>query len=249
MPPHRGGRRRICRRCAHRPGAAPGGPRRARSCWSAPNRTCRTTNRRCPSSSSLERGTLERVSLAHRGGGGLARIELRLGVAAVRLDVAGHAVVLADGSRISYDVVVLATGAAARPSPWHPESGLYIVRAPRRRPSLCRPRWPSVHRAGRRRRRRVHRRRGRGHRARCRTPGHRRRPAGRLPIGRVLGDEIGALFGHGAHAPRRRHPLRHRACRTSPAGPETCRSTLTDGEVLPADSSSSASAPPQRRTG
>ncbi|MBA3524156.1 MAG: FAD-dependent oxidoreductase, partial [Geodermatophilaceae bacterium] len=57
-----------------------------------------------------------------------ADIELALGVAAQRLDVAAGAVVLADGRRLDYDVVVLATGAAARPSPWPVESGVYVVR-------------------------------------------------------------------------------------------------------------------------
>ncbi|SFL31558.1 NAD(P)/FAD-dependent oxidoreductase [Geodermatophilus ruber] len=57
-----------------------------------------------------------------------AGIELRLGVAATRLDVAGRQVLLADGSRLDYDAVVIATGAAARPSPWRPGSGVHVVR-------------------------------------------------------------------------------------------------------------------------
>ena len=56
------------------------------------------------------------------------RIDLRLGVAARRLDIAARQVVLADGSRVDYDNVVVATGSSARPSPWRPESGVHVVR-------------------------------------------------------------------------------------------------------------------------
>lgn len=56
------------------------------------------------------------------------RIELRLGVAASRLDIARRELELADGDRLSYDTLVIATGAAARPSPWRPQSGLHVVR-------------------------------------------------------------------------------------------------------------------------
>jgi 3-phenylpropionate/trans-cinnamate dioxygenase ferredoxin reductase subunit len=56
------------------------------------------------------------------------RIELRLGMAATGLDPAAKVVALADGSRIDYDVLVIATGAAVRPSPWRPTSGVYQLR-------------------------------------------------------------------------------------------------------------------------
>ena len=55
-------------------------------------------------------------------------IELRLGSPATRLDVAARRVLLADGGSLSYDSLVVATGASARPSPWHPESGVHVVR-------------------------------------------------------------------------------------------------------------------------
>ena len=55
-------------------------------------------------------------------------IELRLGSRATRLDVAGHRVLLADGESLSYDSLVVATGASARPSPWQPDSGVHVVR-------------------------------------------------------------------------------------------------------------------------
>jgi 3-phenylpropionate/trans-cinnamate dioxygenase ferredoxin reductase subunit len=57
-----------------------------------------------------------------------AGIDLRLGSAAVGLDTATREVRLADGTAISYDVLVIATGAAARPSPWLPDSGVYQLR-------------------------------------------------------------------------------------------------------------------------
>lgn len=44
-------------------------------------------------------------------------VELRLGSAAVGLDSAARLVQLADGTSVPYDALVIATGAAARPSP------------------------------------------------------------------------------------------------------------------------------------
>ncbi len=55
-------------------------------------------------------------------------LELRLGTAATGLDPAAHRVLLADGTSIGYDVLVIATGAAARPSPWTPVSGVHQLR-------------------------------------------------------------------------------------------------------------------------
>lgn len=57
-----------------------------------------------------------------------AGIELRLGNAAEHLDLADRAVVLADGARVKFDILVVATGADARPSPWPVASGVYLVR-------------------------------------------------------------------------------------------------------------------------
>ena len=62
----------------------------------------------------------DRVALLTDEAAEAAGIELRLGVRAERLDIAGREVVLADGDAVPFDVVVLATGAAARPSPWRP---------------------------------------------------------------------------------------------------------------------------------
>ncbi|MFC1405202.1 MULTISPECIES: NAD(P)/FAD-dependent oxidoreductase [Streptacidiphilus] len=55
-------------------------------------------------------------------------IELRLGTAAADLDPQARLVRLADGTTVRYDVLVIATGAAARPSPWLPESGVHQLR-------------------------------------------------------------------------------------------------------------------------
>lgn len=71
----------------------------------------------------------DRVTLLSREAAEEARIELRLGVAAQRLDVAGRVLHLADGSTLDYDAVVLATGAHARPSPWQVESGVHVLRS------------------------------------------------------------------------------------------------------------------------
>lgn len=70
----------------------------------------------------------EQVRLLDSAAAGQDDIELLLGSPAVALDVAGQQVALADGKRLPYDELVLATGAAARPSPWQPESGLYLLR-------------------------------------------------------------------------------------------------------------------------
>ena len=56
------------------------------------------------------------------------RICLRLGSKAVRLDVAGRAVVADDGTRLAYDYLVIATGARPRPLPWPPHDRLLELR-------------------------------------------------------------------------------------------------------------------------
>jgi NADPH-dependent 2,4-dienoyl-CoA reductase/sulfur reductase-like enzyme len=71
----------------------------------------------------------DRVALLTDEAAQAAGIELRLGVAAQRLDIAGREVILANGDAVPFDVVVLATGAAARPSPWQAESGVHVVRS------------------------------------------------------------------------------------------------------------------------
>ena len=55
-------------------------------------------------------------------------LDLRLGLTATGLDTDGRRVSLADGTEISYDVLVIATGATARPSPWQPPSGVLQLR-------------------------------------------------------------------------------------------------------------------------
>ncbi|TDB89840.1 NAD(P)/FAD-dependent oxidoreductase [Actinomadura sp. KC216] len=68
-----------------------------------------------------------RLSLLN-GGPADERIELRLGAAAEHLDVADKQVRLADGTRVPYDVCVIATGASARPSPWAARDGVHVLR-------------------------------------------------------------------------------------------------------------------------
>ena len=55
-------------------------------------------------------------------------LDLRLGMAATGLDTDTRRVSLADGTTVAYDVLVIATGAAARPSPWKPPSGVLQLR-------------------------------------------------------------------------------------------------------------------------
>ncbi|MEU4654874.1 FAD-dependent oxidoreductase [Streptomyces sp. NPDC023723] len=55
-------------------------------------------------------------------------VQLRLGNAAVGLDPDAGLVRLADGTSVEYDVLVIATGAEARPSPWKPRSGVFQLR-------------------------------------------------------------------------------------------------------------------------
>jgi phthalate 3,4-dioxygenase ferredoxin reductase subunit len=70
----------------------------------------------------------DRVGLLSDAAAERDRIELRLGSAARRLDVAGRQVLLADGTALDYDALIVATGASARPSPWRPGSGVHVVR-------------------------------------------------------------------------------------------------------------------------
>lgn len=55
-------------------------------------------------------------------------IELLLGARAVGLDRSVKRVVLEDGQELSYDQLVIATGASARPSPWGQLPGLHLLR-------------------------------------------------------------------------------------------------------------------------
>lgn len=55
-------------------------------------------------------------------------LDLRLGTAATQLNASAHTVSLSDSSEIEYDVLIIATGAAARPSPWQPASGVLQLR-------------------------------------------------------------------------------------------------------------------------
>ncbi|MFC4055741.1 NAD(P)/FAD-dependent oxidoreductase [Actinomadura syzygii] len=57
-----------------------------------------------------------------------AGIRLELGTPATGVDVAGRAVELADGRRLGFDELVIATGARPRPSPWGAPRGLHVLR-------------------------------------------------------------------------------------------------------------------------
>jgi NADPH-dependent 2,4-dienoyl-CoA reductase/sulfur reductase-like enzyme len=159
-----------------------------------------------------------------------AGIELRLGSAAERLDMAEQEVVLVDGVSVPYDVLVVATGASARPSPWSAASGVHVVRTLDDTADLARAlaySGPVVVIGG-------------GFiGAEVAATAH---AAGRdvtivdplvAPIGRIVGDELGAMLA-GVHA---RHGVATRFG-TGVESVEGCEGdllvTLTSGEVLPA---------------
>jgi phthalate 3,4-dioxygenase ferredoxin reductase subunit len=73
--------------------------------------------------------TEERISLLSPAEAAEAGIELRLGVAASNLDLTGAQVHLADGGRVPYDAVVVATGLSARRPQWLPASGAHVLRS------------------------------------------------------------------------------------------------------------------------
>jgi phthalate 3,4-dioxygenase ferredoxin reductase subunit len=69
----------------------------------------------------------ERIRLITPDAAAQAGIELRLGTRATALDPQARQVELASGERIGYDHVLLATGASARPSPWT-NPGVHVLR-------------------------------------------------------------------------------------------------------------------------
>lgn len=70
----------------------------------------------------------ERIGLLSAEAAERDRIELRLGAGARGLDLSTRQIQLNDGTVLDYDVLVIATGASARQSPWQPASGLHVVR-------------------------------------------------------------------------------------------------------------------------
>ncbi len=57
-----------------------------------------------------------------------SEVSLLLGQRAVGIDVSGKMVLLEGGQRISYDDLVIATGVRARPSPWNAADGVHLLR-------------------------------------------------------------------------------------------------------------------------
>jgi phthalate 3,4-dioxygenase ferredoxin reductase subunit len=157
-------------------------------------------------------------------------IELRLGVAAQHLDIAGRSLLLADGARLDYDAVVIATGAEARPSPWHPASGLHILRTLEHSRELragLAADGPVVIVGGGFIGSEVA--------ATARAAGREVTIVDPLPVpmGRLLGAEVGALFErlHQRHGVRTRFGA---GVQDIAGQPGNLRVTLTDGEVLQA---------------
>jgi NADPH-dependent 2,4-dienoyl-CoA reductase/sulfur reductase-like enzyme len=173
----------------------------------------------------------DRVRLLTAADAEAAGIEMRLGNAAERLDVADRAVVLTDGTRVPYDILVVATGADARPSPWPVESGVHVVRtlddSRKLAHDLSSTQGPVVVVGGGFIGAEVAATtRAVGRDVTIVDPLH-------APIGRVLGEELGALFTDLHH--------RHGVATRFGEGVETVDGragalhvTLTSGEVLPA---------------
>lgn len=74
------------------------------------------------------KATPEGISLLTEEQASGAGIRLLLGRSAARLDTAAGFVELADGERLGYDSLVIATGARARPSPWGRPPGVHVLR-------------------------------------------------------------------------------------------------------------------------
>ncbi len=173
----------------------------------------------------------DKVRLLNADAAQTAGIELRLGSPAIRLDIASRTVLLADGSSVSYDVLVVATGAHARPAPWPVESGVHVVRTLDDSRRLARDLHSmsgpivvvgggfigaevaaTAHAAGRD--------------VTIVDPLH-------APIGRIVGDELGVMFTDLHH----RHGVRTRfgdGVEAVDGVAGALRVTLTNGEVLPA---------------
>ena len=83
---------------------------------SAPNRTCPTSDRPCPSALAGElefnRALLKQASFYEQ-----AHIELRLGTRVSEIAPAQHAVVLSTGEKLSFDRLLLCLGSRGRPLP------------------------------------------------------------------------------------------------------------------------------------
>jgi phthalate 3,4-dioxygenase ferredoxin reductase component len=71
----------------------------------------------------------ERAVLLDADAAAKTNVDLRLGVAAIAVDASAQRVLLADGTTVGYDVLVVATGLSPRPSPWPLESGSYLLRS------------------------------------------------------------------------------------------------------------------------
>ncbi|MFF5264386.1 NAD(P)/FAD-dependent oxidoreductase [Actinomadura viridis] len=72
--------------------------------------------------------TREDLTLLDEDAADAAGIRLELGTPASAVDLAGRAVELADGRRLGFDELVIATGARPRPSPWGAPRGLHVLR-------------------------------------------------------------------------------------------------------------------------
>ena len=194
-----------------------------------------------PLSKQILAGTMTEAenSLLTREAADAAGIDLRLGVRAEALDTSTRRVFLSGRREISYDTLVIATGTRARPSPWGQPEGVHLLRTIEDARILRRDILAGGHLVviG-------------GGFIGAEVAGTARKlgmtveivdPVA-IPMGRVLGPEIGAVLS-GLHA---RHDVQTRFgtgvtgisvdhSRTAPSGRPALTVELDDGAVLAAD--------------
>lgn len=71
---------------------------------------------------------LERLRLISEKEAEASGIELRMGAKAIGLDLERRLVILESGQEVAYDNLVIATGVRARPSPWDAAGGICLLR-------------------------------------------------------------------------------------------------------------------------
>tara|TARA_R100000365_G_C2747758_1_gene78009 strand:- start:3762 stop:4982 length:1221 start_codon:yes stop_codon:yes gene_type:complete len=71
--------------------------------------------------------SVEEIALSTRESLSASGIATRFGVAAAALDPAGRNITLADGVQLSFDILVIATGARARRTPWATVPGVHVL--------------------------------------------------------------------------------------------------------------------------
>ena len=83
----------------------------------------------------------ERIALRKHGDVDSLELDLRLGIRAEGLDLAARSVALSDGSAVTFDGLVIATGASVRRLPGQADlEGIFVLRTLDESLALCGPR-------------------------------------------------------------------------------------------------------------